>query len=97
VLLIDTSGSMAPGDRLPLLQQGFRLFAAAAARRRPRRHRHLRRQAQTALEPTPDRRSRDPRRDRRPARQRLHRRRRGPAARLCARRSAISIATRSTA
>jgi Ca-activated chloride channel family protein len=27
VLLIDTSGSMAPGDRLPLLQQGFRLFA----------------------------------------------------------------------
>jgi Ca-activated chloride channel family protein len=28
VLLIDTSGSMAPSDRLPLLQQGFRLFAA---------------------------------------------------------------------
>jgi len=28
VLLIDTSGSMAPQDRLPLLQQGFRLFAA---------------------------------------------------------------------
>ena len=27
VLLIDTSGSMQPGDRLPLLQQGFRLFA----------------------------------------------------------------------
>jgi len=27
VLLIDTSGSMAPSDRLPLLQQGFRLFA----------------------------------------------------------------------
>jgi Ca-activated chloride channel family protein len=27
VLLIDTSGSMMPGDRLPLLQQGFRLFA----------------------------------------------------------------------
>ena len=26
VLLIDTSGSMAPTDRLPLLQQGFRLF-----------------------------------------------------------------------
>jgi Ca-activated chloride channel family protein len=26
VLLIDTSGSMAPNDRLPLLQQGFRLF-----------------------------------------------------------------------
>ena len=26
VLLIDTSGSMAPSDRLPLLQQGFRLF-----------------------------------------------------------------------
>jgi Ca-activated chloride channel family protein len=28
VLLIDTSGSMAPDDRLPLLQKGFRLFAA---------------------------------------------------------------------
>jgi Ca-activated chloride channel family protein len=28
VLLIDTSGSMGPKDRLPLLQQGFRLFAA---------------------------------------------------------------------
>jgi Ca-activated chloride channel family protein len=28
VLLIDTSGSMAPTDRLSLLQQGFRLFAA---------------------------------------------------------------------
>ncbi len=28
VLLIDTSGSMAPDDRLPLLKQGFRLFAA---------------------------------------------------------------------
>jgi Ca-activated chloride channel family protein len=27
VLLIDTSGSMSPHDRLPLLQQGFRLFA----------------------------------------------------------------------
>ena len=27
VLLIDTSGSMQPGDRLSLLQQGFRLFA----------------------------------------------------------------------
>ena len=27
VLLIDTSGSMQPSDRLPLLQQGFRLFA----------------------------------------------------------------------
>jgi Ca-activated chloride channel family protein len=27
VLLVDTSGSMAPADRLPLLQQGFRLFA----------------------------------------------------------------------
>jgi Ca-activated chloride channel family protein len=27
VLLIDTSGSMQPNDRLPLLQQGFRLFA----------------------------------------------------------------------
>jgi Ca-activated chloride channel family protein len=27
VLLIDTSGSMMPNDRLPLLQQGFRLFA----------------------------------------------------------------------
>ena len=26
VLLIDTSGSMQPSDRLPLLQQGFRLF-----------------------------------------------------------------------
>jgi Ca-activated chloride channel homolog len=26
VLLIDTSGSMQPNDRLPLLQQGFRLF-----------------------------------------------------------------------
>ena len=28
VLLIDTSGSMGPQDRLPLLQRGFRLFAA---------------------------------------------------------------------
>ncbi|MGZ3577343.1 MAG: vWA domain-containing protein [Vulcanimicrobiaceae bacterium] len=28
VVLIDTSGSMAPSDRLPLLQQGFRLFAS---------------------------------------------------------------------
>jgi Ca-activated chloride channel family protein len=28
VLLVDTSGSMAPQDRLPLLQQGFRLFAS---------------------------------------------------------------------
>jgi Ca-activated chloride channel family protein len=28
VLLIDTSGSMAPADRLPLLRQGLRLFAA---------------------------------------------------------------------
>jgi Ca-activated chloride channel family protein len=28
VLLIDASGSMAPDDRLPLLQKGFRLFAA---------------------------------------------------------------------
>ena len=28
VLLIDTSGSMSPADRLPLLKQGFRLFAA---------------------------------------------------------------------
>jgi len=27
VLLVDTSGSMQPSDRLPLLQQGFRLFA----------------------------------------------------------------------
>jgi Ca-activated chloride channel homolog len=27
VLLVDTSGSMQPADRLPLLQQGFRLFA----------------------------------------------------------------------
>jgi Ca-activated chloride channel family protein len=27
VLLIDTSGSMAPHDRLPLLKQGFRLFS----------------------------------------------------------------------
>ena len=27
VLLIDTSGSMGPSDRLPLLQQGFHLFA----------------------------------------------------------------------
>ena len=28
VLLIDTSGSMSPNDRLPRLQQGFRLFVA---------------------------------------------------------------------
>ena len=52
VLLIDTSGSMQPSDRLPLLQQGFRLLAQ-----------HLRDDdrvaivtyagnAQTALEPT---------------------------------------------
>jgi Ca-activated chloride channel family protein len=28
VLLVDVSGSMAPGDRLPLLKRGFHLFAA---------------------------------------------------------------------
>jgi Ca-activated chloride channel family protein len=53
VLLLDTSGSMSPTDRLPLLQQGFRLFAAQL--------RDVDRvaivtyagQAQTALDPTP--------------------------------------------
>jgi Ca-activated chloride channel family protein len=53
VLLVDTSGSMSPTDRLPLLQQGFRLFTTQL--------RDVDRvaivtyagQAQTALDPTP--------------------------------------------
>jgi Ca-activated chloride channel family protein len=51
VLLIDTSGSMAPSDRLPLLQQGFRLFVQQL-RATTGRHRHLRGPTQTALDPT---------------------------------------------
>ncbi|HYC47452.1 MAG TPA: VWA domain-containing protein [Burkholderiales bacterium] len=52
VLLIDTSGSMAPPDRLPLLQQGLRLFASQL-----REHDRVAivtyaGQAQTALDPT---------------------------------------------
>ncbi|KAF4516423.1 hypothetical protein B566_EDAN003169 [Ephemera danica] len=53
VLLIDTSGSMAPNDRLPLLKQGFRLFVEQL-----RKDDHVAivtyaGQAQIALESTP--------------------------------------------
>ena len=52
VLLIDTSGSMQPGDRLPLLQQGFRLFAQQLRDDDRVAIVTYAGQAQTALEPT---------------------------------------------
>ncbi len=52
VLLIDTSGSMAPSDRLPLLQQGFRLFAQQLRDDDRVAIVTYAGQAQTALEPT---------------------------------------------
>jgi Ca-activated chloride channel family protein len=55
VLLIDTSGSMQPGDRLPLLQQGFRLFAQQLRDDDRVAVVTYAGQAQTALEPTPGR------------------------------------------
>ena len=53
VLLIDTSGSMAPQDRLPLLQQGFRLFASQLRDDDRVAIVTYAGQAQTALDPTP--------------------------------------------
>ena len=53
VLLIDTSGSMGPQDRLPLLQQGFRLFAAQLRDDDRVAIVTYAGQAQTALDPTP--------------------------------------------
>ena len=52
VLLIDTSGSMQPGDRLPLLKQGFRLFAQQLRDDDRVAIVTYAGQAQTALEPT---------------------------------------------
>jgi Ca-activated chloride channel family protein len=52
VLLIDTSGSMQPSDRLPLLQQGFRLFAQQLRDEDRVAIVTYAGQAQTALEPT---------------------------------------------
>ena len=52
VLLIDTSGSMQPNDRLPLLQQGFRLFAQQLRDDDRVAIVTYAGQAQTALEPT---------------------------------------------
>ena len=52
VLLIDTSGSMAPSDRLPLLQQGFRLFVQQLRDDDRVAIVTYAGQAQTALEPT---------------------------------------------
>lgn len=52
VLLIDTSGSMAPKDRLPLLQQGFRIFADQLRDDDRVAIVTYAGQAQTALEPT---------------------------------------------
>lgn len=52
VLLIDTSGSMQPHDRLPLLQQGFRLFAQRLRDDDRVAIVTYAGQAQTALEPT---------------------------------------------
>lgn len=52
VLLIDTSGSMGPKDRLPLLQQGFRLFADQLRDDDRVAIVTYAGQAQTALEPT---------------------------------------------
>jgi Ca-activated chloride channel family protein len=52
VLLIDTSGSMQPSDRLPLLQQGFRLFAQQLRDDDRVAVVTYAGQAQTALEPT---------------------------------------------
>ena len=78
VMLIDTSGSMQPSDRLPVLQQGFRLFRATAARRRSRGHRNLRGQrADRARADLRARQAQDSRCHRQSARRRLHGRRRG--------------------
>ncbi len=52
VLLIDTSGSMAPEDRLPLLQRGFRLLAEQLRDDDRVAIVTYAGQAQTALEPT---------------------------------------------
>lgn len=52
VLLIDTSGSMAPNDRLPLLLQGFRLFVQQLRDNDRVAIVTYAGQAQTALEPT---------------------------------------------
>jgi Ca-activated chloride channel family protein len=52
VLLIDTSGSMAPDDRLPLLQKGFRLFAAQLRNEDRVAIVTYAGEARTALEPT---------------------------------------------
>jgi Ca-activated chloride channel family protein len=52
VLLIDTSGSMQPTDRLPLLQQGFRLFAQQLRNDDRVAIVTYAGQAQTALDPT---------------------------------------------
>lgn len=53
VLLVDTSGSMAPPDRLPLLQQGFRLFVEKLRTDDRVAIVTYAGQAQIALEPTP--------------------------------------------
>jgi Ca-activated chloride channel family protein len=53
VLLIDTSGSMQPSDRLPLLQQGFRLFAQQLRDDDRVAIVTYAGQAQTVLDPTP--------------------------------------------
>jgi Ca-activated chloride channel family protein len=53
VLLVDTSGSMSPPDRLPLLQQGFRLFVSQLRNDDRVAIVTYAGQAQTALEPTP--------------------------------------------
>jgi Ca-activated chloride channel family protein len=53
VLLVDTSGSMQPSDRLPLLQQGFRLFAEQLRDDDRVAIVTYAGQAQTVLEPTP--------------------------------------------
>ena len=55
VLLIDTSGSMQPSDRLPLLQQGFRLFVQQLRDDDRVAIVTYAGQAQTALDPTPGR------------------------------------------
>jgi len=53
VLLIDVSGSMGPADRLPLLQQAFRLFAAQLRDEDRVSIVTYAGHAQVALEPTP--------------------------------------------
>ena len=53
VLLVDVSGSMAPRDRLPLLKQGFRLFASQLEDDDRVAIVTYANQVHTALEPTP--------------------------------------------